>query len=410
VAWGPPPFRNLFSYGVDYRPSVLRVGTDTYYNAIERLQRENPKMIIIPAIETAPFYHVEGNPIFGQLTVNDWRRHILLLGMGREAVKRMPVPHNGLSTRYFSTLLPGFLLFVGAMLLSLILLLHRGWVRWFGAIALLVSLLGAIDAHPFKSSPFSPYLGDLGVRPYQEIINYAEDNGGFALWAHQGSLLGDSKAGPARLKTAPHTEMLLKTVNFWGFDALYEDNFTASRPGREWDRYLVGYLGGLRPRPLWGYAGLDFHSERELRERKRLTDLQNVFLLDEISEDAFYRALVNGRFYMVRGYTPGRLRMDHFRVSSPDGRERGTYGSDLRFTGPPRLEFRVSTEDKSIRQVKAQIIRMGKVIRTFEGPTPLSVDFSDRDDIPFQRFYYRIDVQVTRSDHILTNPVFIRRN
>jgi len=409
MAWGPPPFRNLFSYGMDYRPSVLAIGVDTYFNTIEKLQRENPTMILIPGIETAPFYYVSGNPILGELTIHDWRRHILILGMGREAVKRLPVPNNGLSSRYFSVLLPGWLFFVGAAFFSLLLLIYRGWIRWLSVAMLLVSLLGAIDAHPFKSSPFSSYLGDQGARPYQEIINYAEENGGFALWAHQGSLLAEQKTGRATLKTPPHARMLLETVNFWGFDAIYEDNFTESNPGQEWDKYLVGYVNGMRPRPVWAYGGVDFHSESELGGKKRLTDIQNVFLMDEASEDAFFRALVNGRFYVVRGYTPARLQMDYFRVTSPDRRATGTYGADLQFEGPPRVEFQVSAQDGSSVSVKAELIRMGRVIRTFEGATPFKVEFTDQDSIPFNRFYYRLDVKVSRSEHIVTNPVFIRR-
>ena len=409
MAWGPPPFRNLFSYSVDYRPSVLRIGVDEYYNTIEKLQRENPGMVIIPGIESAPFYYATGNPLTGDLTIHDWRRHILLLGMGRQAVKKLPVPHNGLSTRYVSLLLPGWLLYLGGVFLSLFLLIYRGWIRWVGAVFLLFSVLGAIDAHPFKSSPFSPYLGPRGMRPYQEIINYTEENGGFALWAHQGSLLAREKAEQVTMTTPPYTQVLHETVNFWGFDAIYEDAFKASLPGQHWDQYLVGYVNGLRPRPVWGYGGLDFHSENEFSGRRRLTDIQNVFFLEEASEDAFFRALVNGRFYIVRGYTPARLQMNDFRVSSPDGKVSGSYGAEVQIQGPPRIAFDVGTQDGSAVKVKAQLVRMGKVIRTFEGSTPLKVDYTDSDNMPFKRFYYRLDVQVDRRNHIMTNPVFIRR-
>lgn len=409
MAWGPPPFRHLFSYSVDYRPSVLRIGVDEYYNTIEKLQRENPGMVLIPGIESAPFYYVTGSPLAGDLEIHDWRRHILLLGMGRQAVKKLPIQNNGLSTRYFSVLLPGWLMYLGGIFLSLVLLIFPGWLRWTGAALLLLNVMGAIDAHPFKSSPFSPYLGPRGMRPYQEIINYTEENGGFALWAHQGSLLGREKTGTAAMRTAPYTQVLHETVNFWGFDAIYEDNFKASLPGQEWDQYLVGYVNGLRPRPIWGYGGLDFHAESELGGRKRLTDIQNVFLLEEASEDAFFRALVNGRFYVSRGYTPARLQMNAFQVASPDGEAAATYGGEAQFGGPPRITFEVAAQDGSAVNVKAQLVRMGKVIRTFEGKTPLKVDFTDGDNFPFKRFYYRVDAQVDRSNHVITNPVFVRR-
>ncbi|MEE9239655.1 MAG: PHP domain-containing protein [bacterium] len=407
--WGPPPFRDLFSLTRDIRPSVLKIGVDSYFDAIEKLQRDHPDMVIIPGIEVAPFYHVTGNPISSELNIHDWRRHLILVGMSRKAVKNLPVPGNGLNTRYFGYLLPGTLFFLIPAFFALTLLPFRGWARWIGSAVIVVGVMGAIDAHPFKSSPFSSYLGPQGARPYQEIINYAKAHGGFSLWAHQGSLLGDQKIRGGRVKTPPHAHLLKETAGYLGFDAVYEDNFTASRPGREWDKNLVGYLSAIRPKPVWGYGGLDFHSERELDGKKRLTDIQNVFMMDELSGDAFFRAFINGRFYVVRGYTPARLQMDYFRVSSNDGKTAGGYGDDLRFEGGPRVQFQVSTQDQSPVKVRAELIRMGQVIRIFEGKTPLKVDYADGDTIPFRRFYYRLDVKVTRDEHIVTNPVFVRR-
>ncbi len=263
--WGPPPFRNLFGISRDFRPSVLKIGVDTYFNTIEKLQRDNPDMVLIPGIEVAPFSYVTGNPVFGEMNVHDWRRHLLLVGMGRDAVKKLPVPGNELSTRYFRHLVPGTLFFLVPAFLAIALLPFRGWARWIGSAVIVIGVMGAIDAHPFKSTPFSPYLGPQGARPYQEIINYTEANGGFALWAHQGSLLKNQKTRFGRLKTRPHAHMLNETVVYLGFDAVYEDHFTASKPGKEWDKNLVGYLSAIRPKPIWGYGGLDFHSERELK-------------------------------------------------------------------------------------------------------------------------------------------------
>ncbi|MDA1000288.1 MAG: PHP domain-containing protein [bacterium] len=415
VSWGLPPFRNLISRQVDARPSVLQIGVEKYFNDIEELQRQNPNMVILPAIETAPFYYSTGNPILGELTIHDWRRHLLLLGLGRKAVQDLPIPNNGWSTRYFWNLLPGTILYLIPLFFSLVLLLFRGITRWVGLVIFLVALIGALDAHPFKSSPFSPQAGPQGVRPYQEIINYTEEKGGFALWAHQGSLLTNQKVGPAIMKTAPHSEVLIKTTGYWGFDAIYEDRFKASHPGEEWDKILVGFLNGLRPRPIWGYGGLDFHSEQELGGRKRLGNITNVFLMEEISEDAFLRSLINGRFYTVRGYTDARLQLEEFRILSPDEKTSESLGGTVRFNGPPRVRFEINTQNGASVKVRARLIRMGAVVRIFEGMTPLRVDFSDTDEIPQQRFYYRLDVKgmqqikVIDGEHLLTNPVFVRR-
>jgi hypothetical protein len=408
-SWGLPPFRNLLSISRDFRPSVIQTGVDQYFNSIKQLQRENPDMVIIPGIEVSPFHYVTGNPILGEMKIHDWRRHMILFGLSQDKVKNLPLPNSGLSGRYFWELLPGTLLFLVPTLIAAVLLPFRGWTRWVGGVIVVIGMMGAIDAHPFKSSPFSPYQGSQGSRPYQEIINYTHSKGGFVLWAHQGSQLKKQKTSHGTLLTPPYKHLLNETVNYLGFDAVYEDNFTASHPGQEWDKNLVGYLNGIRPKPIWGYGGLDFHSEKELGGKKRLSNIQNVFMMDDLSQDAFFRALINGRFYVVRGYNEARLQMDFFRVSSENGESSGSYGDNVRFEGAPRLAFQISSRNGAPVPVRAQLIRMGHVIKTFEGTTPLRVDFTDTDTIPFKRFYYRLDVKLSRSEHIVTNPIFIYR-
>ena len=196
---------------------------------------------------------------------------------------------------------------------------------------------------PLKSSPFSTYLGPQGARPYQEIINYADGKGGLALWAHQGSLLAKEKVGAVTMETKPYKNLLLDTTNYRGFDAIYEDGFTAGNPGNAWDRYLIRYVTGQRTRPVRGYGGLDYQSDRELGNKKRLTDIQNVLLLKDLSEASVLRAIINGRFYVVRGYRPSRLQMDYFFVSSENGEGKGSYGDDVTLKGKPGVEFQVST-------------------------------------------------------------------
>ena len=35
AAWGLPPFRNLLSYSIDFKPSVIQIGVDRYFDTIE---------------------------------------------------------------------------------------------------------------------------------------------------------------------------------------------------------------------------------------------------------------------------------------------------------------------------------------------------------------------------------------
>ena len=101
--------------------------------------------------------------------------------------------------------------------------------------------------------------------------------------------------------------------------------------------------------------------------------------------------------------------MDYFRIASTDGKESASFGDDIRLEGAPRVQFQVSTQNGSPVRVRAELIRMGEVIKIFEGKTPFKVDYSDRDSIPFRRIYYRLDVKVNKSEHIVTNPVFVHK-
>jgi len=114
-----------------------------------------------------------------------------------------------------------------------------------------------VDQHPFKSSRFDPYHGDMGQAPFQVAIDYARSRGGLVYWAHPESNYSNKgvQMGPVKLMTAHYPEALIETDNYTGFAALYGDNITATKAGMQWDRALVQYCSGDRADPVWGIAG-----------------------------------------------------------------------------------------------------------------------------------------------------------
>jgi hypothetical protein len=425
MAWGMWPLENLLRVQED-RPSVFLLGVRKYLTAVAEANRNHPKVLLIPGVEATAHYHFSGSPFRKNLKAHNWRRHMHVLGI-KKAEDFLALPVAGgptidlLMKRRTSRLHYTFWAYILPVFYFLLALLggfsafqrrtlegaRRPVRRLVGFLAYLAFLPMAVNELPFLKSPSDPYHGDPGIRPYQT------KTGGVALWAHQGSLLQAQRVGPITLMTPPHPEVLLLSHGYAAFDAIYEDVFVASKPGKQWDAALVEYLRRKRRTPVWAYGGVDFHHLEELRNRKKLSDIQTVFLLKEKSEAEVLSALKEGRMYVVRGYGPSRLRLDEFSVASKDERTPKTKkrvalsGETLRSTTSPEVRFRVSTGDDSQKELTVELIRNGEVIQMFRGKTPLKIEYTDPNFPTLGRAYYRLDAKVSRSEHLLTNPIFV---
>ncbi|MDX1764297.1 MAG: hypothetical protein R3231_08250, partial [bacterium] len=196
LSYGVLPFPNLFSWTVS-RNSVIKQGAQNYLDTVNRADDADPEVILIPGLETAPFYYWEGGLRQGKLTAHDWRRHVHVIGLDRpEDIENLPTLRRGFSTRYFFRLLPPFLVFAGVGLLSFGMIFWGGTVGLAGKILLVAAILGAIDAHPFRLSPFDPFHGPRGDEPYQELIDYVDGKGGMTFWAHLEARYGEREILP----------------------------------------------------------------------------------------------------------------------------------------------------------------------------------------------------------------------
>jgi hypothetical protein len=416
MTYGVSPFRNVFSWTVS-RNAVLKRGAQAYLDAVNHADEKNLDIILIPGLESAPFYYWDGSIREGTLTARDWRKHLHVIGLSNhEDIEDLPTLRRGFTARYFFRLVPPFLIFLGASLFSIVLITWGGTVGVIGKVLLLAAVVGAIDAHPFKLSPFDPFHGQQGAAPYQELIDYVSERGGMTFWAHPeanygvGEIVYPGRAAPVslpqvKMSTGRHPHSLIHTEGYTGFESLYGDTIHVTDIGREWDRTLIMYTEGVRKTPAWGICGLDFHKEG-MNGWSWLDRGQTVFLVHDRSREAVLDAMRHGRMYAVYQGGSAKLRMDLFTLSSKATGQEAVSGGTIGSMGKPlRVTLELTLTGGDAVPIRVDLIDSGKVLSTIHGETPLRVD---RDFFPARpKGYIRVDV---RSDNhrILSNPIFYK--
>ncbi len=405
MEYGLFPLRNILKRREE-RDSVLKSGPENYLAEIKRLNNVQDKVIVLPGVQSSPFYYWSGHPLKRNLTAHDYRKELLLIGMeSAEDYRNLPLLHNGFSTRYAVQRLPQVVLFFSALGIGLYLFLKRRHFRLIGAVVGLVSLLLLIEQHPFQSSGFDPYHGDRGIEPHQEAIDYVRQRNGLVFWAHPESRYASTgvSLGPVKLMTKPYADDLVAAQNYTGFSAVYGDTTTADDPGRHWDQVLLQYCRNQRDRPVWAIAGADFHVEKKGVE---LDTFQTVFLVKSKTVQAIMDALAAGRVYAVRKESGPRLILDRFRIKDAATDATARMGDEIVVGGPPKIDGAISVEYGRRHLVEVSLIRGGKIWQKFEGRTPLVFEFVDRETTP-QKNYYRIMAQGRGIGKLVSNPVFV---
>jgi len=339
MSYGLPPFPHLFSI-TRSRKSVLKEGIRKYLARVDAVDAAHPEIILVPGLESAPFYYWTGSLRSGELVSHNWRKHIHVIGLtDPRVIDNLPILDNGFSTENVRVLLPRFLIYLGFLLISVVLIAWKGIFRTVGKGLLILSVLGAFDAQPFRSSPYDPYHGDQGVAPYQRLIDYVGEHGGMTFWAHPEAHYGDREKAfrkkivgiplpTVRMHTGQHPLDLVRTHGYTGFEALYGDTIHATDPGKEWDRVLLQYCEGKRKNPPWGICGLDFHRQGQ----NAWSDFrrgQTIFLVKEKSRKAVLEALRKGRMYSVYQGDANRFRLDDFSMATADRSSRAYAGETV---------------------------------------------------------------------------------
>ena len=421
--YGLFPFRYLIRKKVEM-PSVLQTGPERYLSAIEQARKRHPDMIIIPGVEALPHYYWTGSLFQKNLTMHNGQKNILAVGLERPSdYFELPVTGNHRAVfpnrwRRVVYLLPGLLLIPGIWLFRLkrkrtdkgrhFSVTQTRSYKWQGSALILLGLLFLMNNSSYLQTPYTPYQTDLGILPYQQLIDNVNQQEGLTFWslpeAKDYHVIDYGPLGQITVMTKPYPEDLILSRDYDGFGAIYPDNITLTDPGAGWDKILNEYLMGFRSRPPWGFGEIAYHGKGL---DKRLIDVETVFLVPHKTKEAVLSAMRQGRMYSLQRTEEYGLVLEDFSVFEEMTQKEVFSGDELKTTekGPVEIRIAISTTDGISRPIRVLLIRSGEVLKTFEGVTPLKELFRD-DSFP-DRVYYRLDIG-EGSHRILTNPIFVR--
>ena len=409
--------RKSIQYGVPYVERIFRIkmgssslldnGAATYLSEINQIDKTDDTLVLVPGVESSPFYYWTGNPLDQNLVAHNWDKHLLIIGLPNSRdYEELPTLNSSFTTRHLKD---DYLLFsifcVGAMI---------GFYGFMGKyrrgisfIFTLVMILLAANAHPFKSSPFDQYHGDQGVVPYQYLIDYADSKGALVFWNHLETPVNGELDGSliqVKTRTDRHPQDLLLTHRYTGFQAMSDSHISAVEPGKEWDRVLMQYLDGKRDRPVWGYGPNDFRCEG--KNGDLLGEVRTVVLASRKSRPAMVKALGAGRMYAVKqGEGKNRLSLDSFELIEPATGKRAVMGEELKTTSPPGIGLKLSmTGGASDVRAKIRLIRNGQVVK--QALLKLPYEGVWQGAALSRRGYYRLMVEVDAYNQLVSNPIF----
>jgi hypothetical protein len=417
--YGVPLFRNILKKRVS-ETSVFNEGVGRYLNEIAEVNRNHPRVLIIPGFEAAPFYYWSGLPVTEKMCLNAWAKHLMVIGIeNEEDILNLPMVGNPRLHRYSpcSVLLlwPVILFIFGLFLarkkrtkiikLKLVKLkVVKSYRKW-GILAITLSIILLANNFPFKVAPFDQYHGDKGMMPYQFAIDYVVRKGGVVFIAHpEAEVIRDYRM--TLFKTDKYPEMLINTRGYTGFSSLYEGMKECARTGGYWDEALNEYLKGVRGNPPFTIGELDYHYEGE--GGKTINQVQTVFLVNECNKDNVIDALRKGRMYALRRTKEYKLVLDDFSLEGEKGV--GISGDTVYFSSEVRINIALSLDPfLADEMIKVTVIRNGKPLKELKGRGKIKMSFADRLPEGMTNGYYRIEATTHYPHTVVSNPIFVMR-
>lgn len=436
--YGLWPLRRVIKRTVEHR-SVFRYGIRRYLDDVAAAQDAHPGMVVLTGLESAPFYYWREDIANRRLTIKNWHKHMLVLGLDDpDAIRRLPVTGNtaGLALPFRLTNLLYFIFPVLAFAAGVYVYtnkrfsyarFHRVMIntgnhkaRTIGVAFMLLGLALLAYGYPYQDLKFDQFGGDRGIMPYQNFIDYVNGSGGMVFWVHpeaenvEHRWFGD-------IITPEHSEALLQSRDYTGYTVFPDGYERVGRPGGIWDRVLNEYCDGERAHPVWAIGSLAIDRTADLRQN--LANTRTVLLLPPdtgtalredrpltVAKAAALAAIREGRMYAVEGSNAPRFVLDAFRAGDPaDAAGSKTMGEELVTDAQPLIVVRAHFSDGIARPVTAKLIRNGMVIKTFTATSPLELSYQDEHSIDRERNYYRLEI-ASEGVLLLTNPIFIRKH
>lgn len=403
MEYGVFPLRNIIKKKVE-KPSVNLIGAQKYLDEVARVNSKYPDMLVIPGVETAPFYYWSGNPFTKGLTAHDWEKHILVMGLEKaDDIAALPALHNKTASAYNSRQISLILVFLSVAILGLFIVRWKNF-RFIGLILIVSGGAFSLNAALFNSSQFDQYHGEQGIAPYQRLIDYVNDKGGVTFWNHPETRTGIGKKDIIRVETKPYPEVLNDSKEYTGFATLYGDLITAIEPGNKWDKVLLEYCNGQRTKPVWGISTADYHGEGESGEE--LGNFATIFLMKQLTSDAVYNALKNGKMYTTQGAYHKRGILSEFSIFDKDRGISAVSGDELPLTQPATIKIKVHAYDGGAYKAKVRLIRDGELAKSYTNTTPFTIEFEDSYFSKGKKSFYRVFISGDMG-RIVSNPIFV---
>ena len=401
--YGLPLMPNIFKFSAE-EGSIARYGIKRYLNDFKKIKDEFPGMLILEGAEVAPFYWWSGSLFKKNLSLNDWSRHLLVVGLKKERdYLRLPVAGN----RYFFPRFKDipFFLAAGILIIPGAFLLRKRQKKGLGFLICAAGILFLLNNIPFLASRYSPYQGRKQYLPYQDLINYAAERGGLVFWAHPyvtEEVSWGKYAKTVNFSTLKYPEALLLTEGYTGFGVGANRDLLLAQ--EEWDDALNSYCEGRRRQPAWVIAEADY------RTGGRIDSIQNMIFLSAFKEESVYEALRAGRLY-IRYYSENKcdISLDDFHIADSSGGSAFIAG-EITIRSKPRLFIRGTAKLNSPEELRVEVIRNGRGIKEITLAAPQAFDLEFEDDVPEtgRINYYRLNFFIGKTLVLATNPIFVR--
>jgi len=249
IRFGIDPIPHVFGYSQEH-PSLYQTGLEQFFSDLNAVQQQD--IILFAGTESTPGYSWQGIP-FKNLSLHNAERHFITLGAKKPSQIQNLSSYN-LKHGYGNKELSLIFWFTSIFVLIFVLLRRRK-----RSIALLVA--GSFIAF------MTTWLMKPIVDPDQDFIRTAHQENLFVIWTHPGTLSG-VREGPmgVQLNTPPYNALVFESPTADGFAAIYGDTDSNTIPGGLWDQFMMGYMAGYHPKPIWAVAAGDYHEEGQSGE------------------------------------------------------------------------------------------------------------------------------------------------
>jgi hypothetical protein len=405
IQYGLFPLKRLLKRTNEGR-SILNTSPDVYLSNINEKHKQFRETLLIPGTDVSPFYYWSGSAFKKNLIAHNWDKRLSIIGLTKgEDFEQLPILDSNFSMQYTGKLF-GPVLGFGFLLIVTGVMIFKNFYRQATVPLAILLVLLLFNNHPFRSSLVDQYHGDRGIKPYQEVIDFAVSKGALVFWNDVEAGNGKREWGTIKLETEAHPEDLVLSQNYTGFQAVGDEPVLVVEPGNVWDHVLMEYLREGRSQPVWGYGANDFQCAGESGPIFGAT--RTVFLVREKSRTAVMDAMRKGRMYSVRQPGPERLSLDEFTVKDVAAGKQATLGEQLVSTDFPEISLKIHSTDGKEKRVRVFLIRNGKVVKRESVVLPYELKWIDSEVDMSQPAYYRLNVIASPVDHLVANPIFVK--